>query len=462
MLQPLQVLEQVKARLRETIGTLPLGSETGYASLILELPHGLFAAPDIPGPRFHFANNHRGELRAGYGVAGEWQAEGAQRLEILRGAARAVIADWQQSDPDETGFTGFGMLGFAASPQPAKTADGGDLPNAMFWLPELALCSQGSQGALILTSRTAVEQDWLLKHWETWLDRVVPLLDLPALDPLTPAHMEPGDSAPGLEAWRELVLSALDEIDEERFEKVVVCRRLRLRGHRRFDLTRLNAALSYLFPSCEVVNIRRHANSFVAATPERLFTQKRDRIEADAIAGTACRAEDSEVDAQITADLQICEKNLREHRVVAEAVSEALSHCCRHLEPPDGPRIMQLNNAQHLWSLVRGELKPGVDVFELAERLHPTPATNGQPRRAAQTWLGEHEPFERGWYTGAAGIVEPDLTGELWVLLRCARIQDRVAELYAGAGIVAGSDPLSEWQETEHKLAAMSTALQFA
>jgi isochorismate synthase EntC len=123
---------------------------------------------------------------------------------------------------------------------------------------------------------------------------------------------------------------------------------------------------------------------------------------------------------------------------------------------------MQLNNAQHLWSLVRAELDPGMDVFQLAELLHPTPATNGHPCESARAWLRRSEPIRRGWYTGAAGIIEPDLTGELWVLLRCAEIHESTADLYAGAGIVAGSDPDSEWQETEHKLAAMSTALQFA
>ncbi|MBK1716282.1 isochorismate synthase [Thiocystis violacea] len=462
MLQPLHVLEQLKARLRETFGNLPLDQRAGPVSLILELPHGLANAPDLPGPRFHFGHNHRGDLRAGYGIAGEWRSQGPERLQRLRAIARTLSADWRQYDPDETGFSGFGMLGFAASPNPAPNAEAEPLPNALFWVPELALTSHAGQAALVLTTRGPTDRDALLARWEGWLDRVVPLLDQPALDPLTPAHLEPGDSTPGLDDWRELVFAALDEIDSERIEKVVVCRRLRLQGHRRFDLTRLNAALSYLFPSCQVINIRRYAASFVAATPERLFTQRRDRVEADAIAGTACRAEDADRDAAITRGLQTCEKNLREHRVVAEAVTEALSHCCRHLEPPDGPRILQLNNAQHLWSLVRGELNPGVDVFELAERLHPTPATNGQPRREARAWLHANEPIERGWYTGAAGIVEPDLTGELWVLLRCARILDRTADLYAGAGIVAGSDPMSEWRETEHKLAAMSTALQFA
>ncbi|EXJ15590.1 isochorismate synthase [Imhoffiella purpurea] len=461
MLQPLKVLEQLKARLREAVAQLPLDRDAGHASVILELPHGLSHAPDIPGPRFLFAHSHRGDLRAGYGIAGEWRAEGPERLEVLRAKARAVTADWQHLDPDETGFSGFGMLGLAASPAPSQPGDD-DLPNAIFWLPELGLASHGGQAALVLTTALPSTLDALLTRWEPLLDRVVPLLEVPAQDPLTPAHLDPGDSTPDQDAWRDLVLSALDEIEQDRVEKLVLWRRLRLQGHRRFDLIRLNAALAYLFPSCQVVNVRLHGASFVAATPERLFTQRRDRVEADALAGTACRAEDADRDAEITRDLQHCEKNLREQRVVADAVSEALTHCCSQVEPPDGPRIMQLNNAQHLWSVIRGQLHPGVDVFRLADLLHPTPATNGQPRQRAHDWLRAHEPLERGWYTGTAGIVEPDLTGELWVLLRCARIDDRVADLFAGAGIVAGSDPIAEWQETGHKLAAMSTALQFA
>ena len=460
MLQSLQVLDQLKARLRETLGLLPLARGTGPVSLILELPHPLAGAPDLDGPRFHFAHNHRGDLRAGYGIAGEWRAQGPERLSELRRVGRSLRDSWLQFDPDETGFSGFGMLGFAATPETPAASD--DLPNALLWLPELALIAHGGQSALVLTAERPAARDAVLARWEDWLDRLVPLLDRPALDPLTSAHLEPLSSTPDRDDWRTLVLNALDEIENERLEKVVVCRRQRLQGHRRFDLDRLNAALSYLFPSCQVINIRRHAASFVAATPERLFTQRRDRVEADALAGTACRAEDSERDAEITLGLQTCEKNLREHQVVVAAVREALDQCCRRLEPAEGPSILQLNNAQHLWTRLRGELHPGVDVFELAERLHPTPATNGQPRREARDWLNVNEPLERGWYTGAAGIVEPDLTGELWVLLRCARILDRTADLYAGAGIVAGSDPASEWRETEHKLAAMSTALQFA
>jgi menaquinone-specific isochorismate synthase len=462
MLAPLKTLEQIVARLGETIDSLPLMRTEGFVSLILELPHGLATAPEVPGPQFQFAHNHRGEIRAGYGIAGEWAAQGESRLETLRAAARRLSAHWEHLDPDETGFSGFMMLGFAASPIPDTPIEPHALPNALLWLPELALTSRSGQAAVILSSALPIARDRLLARWSAALERVIPRLNQPAPDPLTPARLDHGPTEPDAGRWQTLVSSALEQIEQARLDKVVLCRRVRLEGHRRFDLTRLNAALAYLFPSCQVITIRRDQASFVAATPERLFTQRHDQVEVDAIAGTACRAPSVDRDEALTTALRQSRKNLHEHMVVVDAINDALTQCSRRIAPPEGPRVMRLNNAQHLWSLIRAELDPGMDVFQLAELLHPTPATNGHPCASARAWLRATEPVQRGWYTGAAGLIEPDLTGELWVLLRCARIHDRAADLYAGAGIVAGSDAESEWEETEHKLAAMSTALQFA
>ncbi|MBK1702630.1 isochorismate synthase, partial [Thiococcus pfennigii] len=270
------------------------------------------------------------------------------------------------------------------------------------------------------------------------------------------------DNAPDVAGWERLVEAALAEIAAGRLAKAVVSRRLRVAAADPFDLDRLMSALGELFPSCQLVHLRRDETSFVAATPERLLTQRGDEVEVDAIAGTVARAADPGRDAALAEALLASTKDRHEHDLVIEAVREALGHCADEIRVPPSPTIMQLRNAQHLWSPVRARLHPDSDVFRLAELLHPTPATNGEPRAAASAWLREAEPFERGWYTGAAGIVAPDLTGELWVLLRCARLREATADLYAGAGIVAGSDPLCEWQETEDKLAAMLTALRFA
>jgi len=470
MLAPLALLDQLQARLDETIGLLPTATVGGFASLILELPRPLTLAPELGHPGFSFTHGQQGELRAGCGVAAQWTAQGPGRLETLRARAQALNRHWHQYDPDETGFVGFALLGFAASPSPARSARapqaGSELPNALLWLPELGLCTRAGQSALVLTTALPVAPGILKERWRGWLAQLVTALAAPLPEPLTPSPLTALGSLPGLADWQALVQEALAEIRRGALEKVVLCRRLGLKGRRSFDPRRLLAALSYLFPACQVISIRRHGTRFVAATPERLVRVVGRQVEVDAIAGTAARSASAAADAALTAALRASDKERREHAMVVEAVRAVLDDCCDEVRVPAAPGVMQLHNAQHLWSPLSGRLREDTDLFTLAARLHPTPATNGKPQAAARDWLDRVEPLERGWYTGAAGILEPDPSGrlnaDLWVLLRYAEVSGDEARLYAGAGIVRGSDPLAEWRETGHKLAAVATALQFA
>jgi menaquinone-specific isochorismate synthase len=462
MLAPLDTLNHLKARLREMAGDLEAARTDGCLSLVLELPEIGMVPPRLAGPHFRFLHAHRDELRAGYGVAAEWRASGHERLQRLRSRAKGLAATWRHLDPDETGFTGFAMLGFAARPSAAPAPSPAGLPNALLWVPEMALWSRRGQAALVLTAGQGRAEGRIVDRWSSLLDRFVPLLCLPSPGPLHPAPLKRGVATPDAAHWERLVAAASRQIRAGVVEKLVVARRLAVEGSRRFDLSRLQGALSFLFPSCQIIEIHRDAASFVAATPERLVSLKGTRVEVDALAGTASRAAESTRDGALGRALRRSHKNQHEHRLVVEAVREGLGRLGSKVEAAQRPEVMQLNNVQHLWTRVGATLDGPSDVFRLAELLHPTPATNGHPRRAASEWLERLDPFERGWYTGAAGIVAPDLSGELWVLLRCARIRARAAELYAGAGIVAGSDAAAEWRETEHKLAAMLTALQFA
>jgi menaquinone-specific isochorismate synthase len=462
MLAPLDILDQLKARLRETVVSAVALDGEGFLSLILAIPPLPGIAPQLTGPQFHFIHAHRNEMRAGYGSAGEWLATGPGRLQSLRAEAKRLAACWQQLDLDETGFTGFAMLGFAARSADTRARTRSRFPNALLWLPEVALHTRSGQGAIVLTTAVPSTGEEVLARWTGRLEQLLPFLGQPMAGPLRPAPLERRSEQPDAQGWQLLVRSALTRIARKDLQKVVIGRRLRLEGSRSFDLSRLMAALTLLFPSCQVINLRRGEVSFVAATPERLLTQRGNRVEVDALAGTAARAPNTAWDAALTEALRSSGKNLHEHRLVVEAVRNALAQCSTRIEAPHQPQVMLLNNAQHLWSPIKAELVPGTDVFALAELLHPTPATNGEPRDEAIAWLRQVDPFERGWYTGAAGVVEPDLTGELWVLLRCAEVVDHRADLYAGAGIVAGSDPSVEWRETEDKLSAMLMALQFA
>lgn len=464
MLAPLQILDQLKLRVVEQLGTLPLradGASTGMVSLLLALPRAPAGAPQLAGPQFQFLHPQRQELRAGYGCAAQWDAEGSDRLERLGSIAEALRPHWHRSDPDETGLDAFAMLGFAAGAELSPQVED-HLPNAILWIPQVGLCVRDGEAALVLSATLPTTPETLAAQWVAALEQLVPELYRPQTGPLMPAALERDFAEPDFDAWSALIDRALLRIRAGELEKVVLSRRVDVDGPRDFDIGRLLGALSCLFPSCQIINIRRNGKSFVAATPERLLTRNGPTLEVDAVAGTAARAETAERDAELARALAVSDKNLREHRFVIDAVREALADCCEDIVVASEPRLMQLSNAQHLWSPIRAVPRAGINLFQLADRLHPTPATNGHPRERSREWLRRAEPFVRGWYTGAAGFVEPDLTGELWVLLRCARVCGTRAELYAGAGIVDGSDAATEWDETEAKLKAMLTALQYA
>jgi menaquinone-specific isochorismate synthase len=471
MLAPIPLLDQLRARIDESISALPLDAAEGLASLVLDLPVIPAVAPEIPNHRFALMHGRNNELRAGYGIAAEWQAQGPTRLSELRMRAQRLAEGWHHWDPDETGFTGFGLLGLAADPGPGSDSDPGvegpgnsgqGLPNAVLWVPEIAVASRGCQAALILSTALPASESGLRKRWLGLLERIIRGLSPASPEPRMPALLRPLGSAPGISHWRRLVDAVLREIDRGVMDKAVLCRRIGLRGPRPFDLRLLQAALAWLFPTCQVIHVARGPSSFIAATPERLLQVRGGRVEVDAIAGTAARSASAEQDRALAEGLLRSAKDLREHALVVEAVRSTLSVCCTEVHIPDAPRLLKLHNAQHLWSPISARLGDRTDIFDLAERIHPTPATNGTPREAVRDWLRQNEPLARGWYTGVAGILGPDLSGELWVLLRCAEVRGNEARLYAGAGIVSGSDALEEWRETGHKLSAIATALRFA
>ena len=461
MLAPLETLTQLQARVAELADQLPWTRDGGLASLILELPAPPKGIPDIGGPMFHLEHPHKRTLRAGFGMAAEYRAQGPGCLERLRSQLRPALADWWRLDPDDTGFDAFAWIGFAATLDSAETPAGAT-PPALCWVPEIGLQCLDGQCVLVLSTRLPASRDGTLARWLEQLARLVPALALPAPGPLTPACLRRGEELPERGDWDKLVGEALQAIDDGVLTKVVAARRLRLVSERRLDAGRLATALTYLFPSCQMLRWRFDDAAFVAATPERLLSLRGRRVEVDALAGTAGRAAPAARDAELAEALLASAKDRHEHDLVVRDIVDSLAPISASLQVPDQPGLLQLTNAQHLWTPVFATLREDDDVLGLAQRLHPTPAVNGVPRIAARTWLNDREPFARGWYTGAAGWVGPDLGGDLWVLLRCAELSGHRADLYAGAGLVAGSDAASEWQETEDKFAAMLTALQFA
>jgi menaquinone-specific isochorismate synthase len=268
-----------------------------------------------------------------------------------------------------------------------------------------------------------------------------------------PARPEPPtrydvEAASTRDEWARAVADVLRLIDAGRTRKVVLAREVRVVADAPFDIAAVLAQLRRTQPGCYVFADR----GFVGATPELLVRRSGPDVTCRPMAGTVPRG----VDAQ---QLVASRKDGVEHDVVAAAVIDELRRWCDDVvAAPAAPASFA--DVTHLVTEVRGRLaRPSTSALDLARALHPTPAVAGTPRDEAVAAIAQLEPTERGKYAGPVGWVGAHGDGEFAVGLRCAQIDEHVARLHAGAGIVAGSDPDAEWDETSAKLEPMLRAL---
>ena len=267
-----------------------------------------------------------------------------------------------------------------------------------------------------------------------------------------------------LAGWTERVQSALREIACGRLGKVVLGACLQAESERPFDPVRLWQALAQQLSRGCVFAVEPGSACFAGATPERLACVQGDRVLTGALASSAPAPPE-----RLQGGLPLLPhseedglqhpKQLHEHQVVVGAVRASLQAVCRELEAADRPRVVPAGPLQHLYTPVRGRLRPGTTIWEVVERLHPTPAVAGEPREAALAWLARHEGLQRGWYSGGLGWVDGEGQGEFWVALRCGLVEGRRATLFAGCGIVEQSDPAAEQAELRLKFQVMLRAL---
>ena len=181
-----------------------------------------------------------------------------------------------------------------------------------------------------------------------------------------------------------------------------------------------------------------------------------------ALAGSTRRSSDPAVDDHLGEQLLRSDKNRREQRIVAERIVRTLRPHAVWVEAAAEPEIVKVANIQHLATPVIAQLAEPRSAVELAGLLHPTPAVGGEPWPEAAAAIAELERMDRGWYAGPVGWMDATEDGEFCVALRSALLRDREAHLYAGVGVVAGSDPAAELAETEVKLQALLPLLAVA
>lgn len=200
------------------------------------------------------------------------------------------------------------------------------------------------------------------------------------------------------------------------------------------------------------------ANSaFLGSSPERLWRRRDTALRTEALAGTVANHPDDYKAWQLGEWLMKDDKNQRENMLVVEDICQRLQHHTQMLDVLP-PQVLRLRKVQHLRRCIWTALNQPDDALCLMQ-LQPTAAVAGIPRDRAKNFIHQHEPFEREWYAGSAGYLSIQQS-EFCVSLRSAKITDNVVRLYAGAGIVRGSDPEQEWQEIDNKAAGLRSLLQ--
>jgi isochorismate synthase len=400
-------------------------------------------APDRDGHAWSFLA--AGEIAVVEGSAGA-------RLDEVRARADALFASLSSWVHADAAFAPPPRLhgGIAFRPEPRRGGPWSAFRDASFTLPRWLYGTSGDRAFLRIARRAGEPLD------EATIASV--------LDALTAGARESAPPRSGaeltrtsVEAWTTMIEDALGRIRAGEMEKVVATTLSKVTTAGglcpRYAVDRLGE----LYPECVRFAFQRGDGVFLGASPERLLTKVGLAVTSDALAGTAPRR--VEGDARAASALLESDKDRREHRVVVDAVRAALAPHAARVVVPEAPVLRSLRNVHHLWTPITATLARPTHVLDLVRSLHPTPAVCGTPRDAAIAWIASHEPETRGWYAGAVGWFDAEGDGAFSVAIRSGVLGPREAWLYAGAGIVEGSDPALEYAETRAKQAPMLAAL---
>jgi isochorismate synthase len=420
------------------------------------------------GERFFWTREVDARALVGVGHATTIETTGPERVATAAVAWRTLRQDAliEKAGDDLPLYTSGPVLlgGFTFDALTPRTALWDGFPDGLLILPYLLFHSDEDRAALTInalidaTDACALRADALIADLkQVWSSlKVVAQRSQDAVP--AGAALSVHDLLP-VEQWKRQVERAVERIRAGAFEKVVLARSVRVMQEASFDIDASLWRLRRAYPSAYVFAIQRGERYFVGATPERLVCSEDGQIQTMALAGSAPRGITDEEDQRFGAELLNSTKNQGEHQFVVTTIRDALSSLCSRVWVADAPRLLKLKNIQHLETPIMGNLLPGHSILETIEDLHPTPAVGGYPRIPALAALREDEQLDRGWYAGPIGWIGTEGNGEFAVALRSGLVEGNQATLFAGCGIVADSDPESEYQESCLKLQVMLRGL---
>jgi menaquinone-specific isochorismate synthase len=347
--------------------------------------------------------------------------------------------------------------GFSFDPMKPKTSLWSKFADSLFHIPKYMLSKIDGQTFLTtnvlctrhddesLFDKVVDERKLLLKNVSSKDLYSIPIID--NTEEINPS------------GWKNTVSKVVEDLQSGSLKKVVLARELRLHFQDQIEVESVLSRLLKEQHESFIFAFESNGDCFIGASPERLIKKQGENLFTTCLAGSIPRGKTVEEDKTLGDLLLKDQKNLVEHQFVVDMIKEAMEDACEEVILPDKPQLMKMRDIQHLYTPVIGKSKQDTSLLVMVERLHPTPALGGLPKKAAVEKIREVEELDRGYYAAPIGWMDYRGNGEFAVAIRSGLIQGNEASLFAGCGVVASSDPESEYLETSIKFRPMLTAL---
>jgi menaquinone-specific isochorismate synthase len=299
------------------------------------------------------------------------------------------------------------------------------------------------------------------KSWVTWIGNDTQPNFSTISNSLPSGEITWSNGALSESQWKDQVSFAVDSIKQNKLEKVVLARDQVAASTVAINTRGLLQRLEIEYPSTWLFLV----DGLIGATPELLVRLSKSLVTSRVLAGTIRKTGNEDRDLALAASLAKSSKDLEEHEYAVRSVADALAPFCSSTNVPESPFVLHLSNVMHLATDVTGVLNDSAkqaDIFTLIQQLHPSAAVCGTPTNAAKKFIIDFEKMNRERYAGPVGWIDANGDGEIAIALRCGQLSqdNKSIRIFAGCGVVAGSDPANELAESQAKLMPMRTALE--
>ncbi len=421
-----------------------------------------FMIPDTL--HFYWENPSKQEAVAAWGVAKRTRTQSGSRFAV---AQKFIKNCFQQTiKKGDSNLAGNNPSIFCSFTFFSKQKQKDSFTGGTLFLPRFQVAKKNKNCWLIINFPLAESQDE--KNISQRLEKSIQSIDWRELETLEipstysrerDGLVVPNSAEKNSDYFKSVVTSALNSIAVDEFSKIVIAHTTDIQSSVPFQLIASLNNLRRIHPDCYIFSTSNgQGQNFIGASPERLVSVQNKQLVTDALAGSAPRGKTTSEDAYLANLLLKSRKEKREHQAVSDFIMERLRNL--GLKPHQLPlQLLKLSSIQHLWTPIYAHLPGDIEPLEIIEQLHPTPAVAGVPTAIACDKIRDYEQFDRSLYAAPLGWIDSQGNSEFVVGIRSALIDGNCARLYAGAGIVSGSNPNKEFAEVQLKLQSLIDAL---